>query len=57
LDQTKQKLEELRTNDHPPIEPDSSECCGNGCQRCVWTEYNEALEAYKARLNGTKKAA
>ena len=33
--------------ENPPVEPDSDECCGNGCQRCVWTVYNETLEAYR----------
>ena len=33
-----------------PIEPDAAECCGEGCVRCVFDVYEEALERYEAAL-------
>jgi len=32
-------------DDHPPavVEPGENDCCGNGCQDCVWTVYWDAL--------------
>jgi hypothetical protein len=30
-----------------PLPPGDGECCGNGCERCVWTVYQEQLEAYR----------
>ena len=30
-----------------PIEPDPDDCCGNGCQVCVWDLYYEQLEKYQ----------
>lgn len=33
-----------------PIEPDAADCCGEGCARCVYDVYEEALERYQATL-------
>ncbi|MGH8157996.1 MAG: oxidoreductase-like domain-containing protein [Rhodanobacter sp.] len=33
-----------------PIEPDVADCCGEGCARCVFDVYEEALERYEAAL-------
>ena len=33
-----------------PIEPDAADCCGEGCARCVFDVYEEALERYDAAL-------
>ena len=34
----------------PPREPTAEECCGKGCTPCVFDQYAEALERYKAQL-------
>lgn len=34
----------------PPSEPEPEECCGEGCVRCVYDIYDEALERYRAAL-------
>jgi len=34
----------------PPPEPDPEDCCGEGCVRCVYDVYDEALERYRAAL-------
>jgi hypothetical protein len=34
----------------PPAEPDPADCCGEGCVRCVYDVYEEALERYRAEL-------
>jgi hypothetical protein len=34
----------------PPVEPDAADCCGEGCVRCVYDVYEEALERYQAAL-------
>lgn len=33
-----------------PPEPDAADCCGEGCARCVYDVYDEALERYEAAL-------
>ncbi len=41
------------TADPPPVkpsEPDAADCCGEGCIRCVYDTYDEAMERYKAAL-------
>ncbi|CAL1373978.1 unnamed protein product [Linum trigynum] len=30
----------------PPEKPESGDCCGSGCVRCVWDVYYEELEDY-----------
>ncbi|WP_426689658.1 oxidoreductase-like domain-containing protein [Rhodanobacter ginsengiterrae] len=37
-------------DDPPPVrpsEPDAADCCGEGCVRCVYDVYEEALERYE----------
>jgi hypothetical protein len=34
----------------PPMEPDKDECCGEGCVRCVYDVYEEALARYRVAL-------
>jgi hypothetical protein len=34
----------------PPTEPDPADCCGEGCVRCVFDRYDEALERYQRAL-------
>ena len=39
--------------DPPPVrpaEPDPADCCGEGCVRCVYDAYEEALGRYEAAL-------
>jgi oxidoreductase family protein len=33
-----------------PTEPDAADCCGEGCVRCVYDVYEDALERYRAAL-------
>jgi len=33
-----------------PVEPDAADCCGEGCARCVFDIYAEALERYESAL-------
>jgi hypothetical protein len=40
-------------DDPPPVrptEPNAADCCGEGCVRCVYDVYEEALERYEAAL-------
>jgi hypothetical protein len=39
----------------PPREPGIAECCGSGCEPCVFDRYNEALERYQAALEAWLK--
>jgi hypothetical protein len=34
----------------PPREPGIEECCGSGCEPCVFDRYADALERYQAAL-------
>ncbi|WP_449428114.1 oxidoreductase-like domain-containing protein [Rhodanobacter umsongensis] len=34
----------------PPVEPAAADCCGEGCARCVFDVYEEALERYQVAL-------
>jgi len=34
----------------PPEPPLASDCCGGGCDRCVYDLYDEALDRYRAEL-------
>jgi len=39
--------------DPPPVPPEPplpSDCCGGGCERCVYELYDQALERYQAEL-------
>lgn len=33
-----------------PPEPDAADCCGEGCVRCVYDAYEEALERHQQAL-------
>lgn len=33
----------------PPDMPGESECCESGCERCVWTVYQEEKREYERR--------
>ena len=33
-----------------PYEPALEECCGNGCEPCIFDIYNEALRNYRNEL-------
>ena len=39
----------------PPREPSPEECCGNGCQTCVWTIYFEEDVEYREKLEEFEK--
>ena len=34
----------------PPQPPVEGECCGRGCEYCVWVYYDQALRRYEADL-------
>lgn len=34
----------------PPIEPALEECCGNGCDPCIFDIHYAAMERYRAEL-------
>lgn len=34
----------------PPPRPDNSECCGGGCNPCVFDFYEESMDMYRAEL-------
>lgn len=34
----------------PPIEPEPWECCGSGCDPCIYDRYWEALTNYEIAL-------
>ncbi|MEW9572932.1 oxidoreductase-like domain-containing protein [Rhodanobacter sp. Si-c] len=34
----------------PPPEPDPGECCGNGCDPCIYDLYGDELERYRVAL-------
>lgn len=34
----------------PPDEPDASDCCGEGCVRCVYDVHDEAMQRYRSAL-------
>ena len=34
----------------PPEHPHPGDCCGNGCEPCVFDLYDEALERYRRDL-------
>jgi hypothetical protein len=41
----------------PPTPPVEGECCGRGCERCVWVYYHEARERYEAALAAWQASA
>jgi hypothetical protein len=34
----------------PPVEPDPGDCCGNGCDPCIFDDYAEARQHYRQLL-------
>jgi hypothetical protein len=34
----------------PPVRPDNDECCGGGCNPCIFDRYEEARERYEEAL-------
>jgi hypothetical protein len=38
-----------------PREPDPSECCGRGCDPCVYTYYERALERWHEKIAKLKQ--
>ena len=34
-----------------PEEPDPSECCGRGCENCVYIYYERALEKWREKID------
>ncbi|MGH8073053.1 MAG: oxidoreductase-like domain-containing protein [Lysobacter sp.] len=38
-----------------PVEPDAADCCGEGCPRCIFDVYDEAMERYEAALAAWRK--
>lgn len=34
----------------PPQEPDASDCCGEGCIRCIHDVHDEAMRRYRSAL-------
>lgn len=34
----------------PPVEPDPGDCCGNGCDPCIFDYYEEARQRYRELL-------
>jgi len=40
----------------PPREPDLDECCGNGCDPCVFCLYEQRLERWEKRCEAIRQA-
>eukprot|EP01017_Pseudomicrothorax_dubius_P037927 TRINITY_DN5619_c0_g1_i4.p1 TRINITY_DN5619_c0_g1~~TRINITY_DN5619_c0_g1_i4.p1 ORF type:complete len:134 (+),score=21.43 TRINITY_DN5619_c0_g1_i4:131-532(+) len=40
----------LRQKPEMPEKPEEYECCGNGCQLCVWDRYAQEMEHYKVKM-------
>lgn len=40
----------------PPVEPEPWECCGSGCEPCIYDRYWEALDRYERELERWKRA-
>ncbi|MBK7542982.1 MAG: hypothetical protein IPN66_04255 [Candidatus Competibacteraceae bacterium] len=34
----------------PPTPPDERECCGRGCEYCVWVYYHAAQRRHEAAM-------
>lgn len=39
----------------PPQPPVEGECCGRGCEFCVWVYYDQALRRYETALAQWRK--
>jgi cytochrome-b5 reductase len=44
-------------NSKAPIPPEPHECCGNGCEPCVWDLYREALRQWQATQQSLSEPA
>ena len=46
----------IRPSDRPtrPRSPSPSDCCGTGCDVCVWTVYHDAMADYDADMMAWK---
>lgn len=44
-------------DDPPPIKPKESDCCGNGCTRCVFDIYEEEYQIWQKRFERNKQAS
>lgn len=51
----KKEVENRRAPPVKPRPPGNDECCGSGCQRCVFDIYYEKLEKYEKDLEEFKK--
>jgi len=34
----------------PPVRPDAQDCCGGGCDPCIFDIYQDELDRYHAEL-------
>ncbi|MEX0387055.1 oxidoreductase-like domain-containing protein [Spiribacter onubensis] len=41
----------------PPREPDLDECCGSGCDPCVFDLYEQRLERWRVRCEAFRASA
>jgi cytochrome-b5 reductase len=39
----------------PPREPDLDECCGTGCDPCIFDIYEERLERWRRRCDAIRQ--
>ena len=39
----------------PPEEPDPADCCGEGCVRCIYDVYDDAVERYREKLRAWRE--
>jgi len=39
----------------PPVEPEPWQCCGSGCEPCVYDRYWEALARYEQALEAWRR--
>ncbi|MGO4327591.1 oxidoreductase-like domain-containing protein [Cupriavidus sp. 2TAF22] len=40
-----------------PVTPDINECCGNGCDPCIFDLHAEAMDRYRAELKAWQALA
>ncbi|MBI5924115.1 MAG: hypothetical protein HY836_00785 [Aquabacterium sp.] len=36
---------------HPPEQPDINDCCGNGCDPCIFDRHDMAMDEYRRALH------
>ncbi|HKE40215.1 MAG TPA: oxidoreductase-like domain-containing protein [Casimicrobiaceae bacterium] len=39
----------------PPVRPSLDDCCGQGCDPCVFDVYDDALQRYRAAVKAWRK--